>query len=185
MAIFVEKRLLTVEEYHEMERVGILGPSDRVELIHGEIIKMGPIGSKHANTVNKLNTVFKDLCKEKVVLSVQNPVVLNKLSEPQPDISVLRHRDDFYGDSHPQAEDVFFIIEVSGSTIEFDRQTKAAIYAAAGIAEYWVVDLERDQIELYSTPQNDLYRETSIFTKDDKITSQFLNDAVSVADLLL
>jgi Uma2 family endonuclease len=185
MAVSVEKRLLTVEEYHEMGRVGILGPSDRVELIHGEIIKMSPIGSKHANTVNKLNTVLKDLCQERVVLSVQNPVVLNELNEPQPDISVLRHRDDFYGDSHPHAADVFFVVEVSDSTIEFDRQTKGALYASASIPEYWIIDLDRDRIELYSNPENDLYRETSLFTKDDKITSQFLKDAVAVADLLL
>ena len=185
MAVSVEKRLLTVEEYNEMGRVGILGPSDKVELIHGEIIKMSPIGSKHANTVNKLNEVLRNFISKKVIISIQNPVVLDEINEPQPDISILMYREDFYGKILPTSKDIYALIEVSGTSIAYDKEVKTNLYAKAGIPEYWIIDIENDQLEIYSNAEKDRYKDSQIFMKEDELVSYLINDKVKVEDLLI
>ena len=185
MAVSVEKRLLTVEEYHEMGRVGILGPSDHVELIHGEIIKMSPIGSKHAAVVDKLSAEIKSLLKHKSIIRVQSPIVLGDLSEPVPDISILQWKEDYYASRLPGASDIRLIIEVAGSSMEYDRSIKLNYYASAGIPEYWIVDLDSDGVEQYQHPENGIYQEKIIPSDHDSITSNLLSGQVAIADLLI
>src|SRR5258708_1213244 len=110
------KHLFTVDEYHKMSDAGIFNEDERVELINGEIIEMPPIGSNHSGGVNRLTNNFCWKLGTQVVVSTQNPVQLNNLSEPQPDIALLKPRNDFYSKSHPKAEDVLLIIEVSDSS---------------------------------------------------------------------
>ncbi len=157
MSVQISKRLLTVSEYHKMAEAGILTEDDRVELIHGEIIEMSPIGSKHAGHVNRIMAFFMKQIGNLAIVSVQNPVVTGAYSEPEPDIAILRYRADFYEDSHPQPEDVFLIIEVADTSLDYDRDTKMKLYATAGIPEFWIINLEDEQIEVHKNPAQDKY----------------------------
>ena len=145
-------RRFTVEEYHRLAEVGVLHEDDRVELLNGVIVNMRPIGPFHGGSVNRLNRLFEQLSRARWVTSVQNPVHLGEHEEPQPDLLLLRPRDDFYISGHPRAEDVFLLIEVSDSTLLIDREDKLPIYAAAGICEVWIVNLPERVIEVYTHP---------------------------------
>jgi hypothetical protein len=151
MAVQLLKRLFTVVEYHRMAEAGILGEDDRVELLEGEIVQMGPIGSRHASCVKRLVDIFIPLqVGRKVILSVRDPIELGEHSEPQPDLTVLKPRPDFYAKAHPGPADVFLLVEVAdlsacnaqaGTSAAYDRDMKVPLYAQAGVPEVWVVDV--------------------------------------------
>ncbi len=151
MAVDIQKRLFTTDEYETMLAAGILSEDDRVELIEGEILQMSPIGSPHAGGINRLNALFARLAG-RAILSVQNPLRLNDLSEPQPDFVLLRPREDFYRDAHPRPDDVLLVVEVADASLAFDRRVKAPLYGMNGIAELWIVDLASQAIEVYRRP---------------------------------
>jgi Uma2 family endonuclease len=132
------RHLINVEQYYRMAEAGVLAPDARVELIEGEIIELAPIGSGHAGIVNFLQRKFDRTIGEHAVATVQQPLRLGDRSEPQPDLMLLRPRDDFYRNSHPTAADVLLLIEVSDSTLRFDRGEKAALYARHGVCEVWI-----------------------------------------------
>jgi len=157
MSILIQKRLFTVDEYYEMARSHILAPTDRVELIEGEIVQMTPIGSNHAGVVACLYSFFSKNLGEKAIVWVQNPLRLSRYSEPEPDIALLKPRSDFYRNNHPAPEDVWLIIETADSSIAYDRQIKTPLYARHGIPELWIVDLNRKAIEAYSQPSPEGY----------------------------
>src|SRR5215472_11793644 len=113
MSIQVEKWTFTVDDYHRMLEAGILSEDDRVELIDGEIVKMCPIGSRHVGCVNRLNTLLVPKVGRAAIVSVQNPVVLDDYSEPEPDIALLKPRADFYSQSHATPQEVLLIIEIA------------------------------------------------------------------------
>src|SRR5215471_13271332 len=138
----------TVEEYHRMGAVGLLDADSRVELLEGEIIEMAPIGDAHAATSNRLNRLLVLAVGERGIVAVGNPVRLSQRSEPQPDFSVLRPRAD-YQTKGPRPEDVMLAVEVSDTTLRRDRRVKLALYARAGIPEFWIVNLERKELEIY------------------------------------
>ena len=143
-----------------MGEAGILGEDDRVELIRGDIVQMTPIGTRHAACVNRLTAVFSRLIAGRAVLQVQNPVTLDNLSEPQPDISLARPRSDFYETAHPGPQDVLLIVEVADTSIDYDRKVKAALYAENAVPELWIVDLTRRQVDTWRSPGPAGYRET-------------------------
>jgi Uma2 family endonuclease len=151
MAVDIQKRLFTCDEYETMLVAGILSEDDRVELIEGEILQMSPIGSPHAGSINSLNALFSRLAG-RAVLSVQNPLRLNDISEPQPDFVLLRPRADFYRESHPRPEDVLLVVEVADASLVFDRRVKAPLYGMNGIVELWIIDLAGRSIEVYRQP---------------------------------
>jgi Uma2 family endonuclease len=132
-----------------------------VELIEGEIIDMAPIGSRHAAAVNLLAKRLIDAVGEGAVVSIQAPVQLSGRSEPQPDIAILRPRKDRYASSHPTAADVILVIEVSDTTLQFDRDTKAKLYARHGVPELWIVDLNSRQMNILRAPRRGEYQESS------------------------
>src|SRR5438067_1710908 len=133
---FAPPRLFTVADYYRMAEAGILKEDDRVELIEGEVVAMSPIGSRHAACVAKLQALLhRVFSAEPVIVWVQNPLHLSEYSEPQPDLSVLRARDDFYAKNQPTAADVLFVIEVAESSLMYDHHTKLPLYARSGIAE--------------------------------------------------
>jgi Uma2 family endonuclease len=158
MSVQIAKHWFTVAEYDRMGETGILTEDDRVELVEGEIIERSPIGRRHAASVGRLTNIFGRLLAESAIVWVQNPVVLNDYSEPQPDVALLKRRDDFYERSLPTPDDVLLVIEVADTTIEYDRQIKVPLYARAGIAEVWIVNLVDEQIEIYAQPVNDAYQ---------------------------
>jgi Uma2 family endonuclease len=157
----VARRLFTREEYHRMGEVGILKPTDRVELIQGEIVQMSPIGRRHFAFVNNLNQLLAVRLAGHAIVSVQNPVVLADDSEPQPDLAVLRRRAVPYKEREAFADDVLLLIEVAETSLAYDRTTKLRLYARAGISEYWVVDCAAETIEVHRLPGADGYREVT------------------------
>jgi Uma2 family endonuclease len=154
MAVETEltRRRFTLDEYHRMAQAGILNEDDRVELIRGEIVQMTPIGNRHASCVARLTDVLLGSLRGRAVLWPQNPVIILPDSEPQPDVILLRYRDDFYRNALPGPEDVALLIEVADSSPRYDRRVKAPLYAEAGVQDYWIVDLEADAVEVYRHP---------------------------------
>ena len=148
---------LTVDDYYRMAEVGILDPEARVELIEGEIIDMAPPGSAHAATVHYLTEVLLRAVGDRASVLAQNPVRLSQYSEPQPDVALLRRRDDFYRERHPTPADVLLIVEVAATSLRFDRETKLPLYARYGIPEMWLVDLGGRRLVRYRAPQHGVY----------------------------
>ena len=181
----ITKRRFSVKEYYLMADAGILSPRDRVELIDGEIVQMAAMGSYHAGCVNTLNRAFMETLGRRVVVSVQNPVRLSERSEPQPDIALLRPRADLYTESHPRPDDVMLIVEVSHSTVEYDRDVKTPLYAAAGIPELWLVNLDEDFIDGLSDPDGAGYRTLRRYARGERIAPALLPDAgLEVSEIL-
>jgi len=143
---------LTVHDYYRMAEVGLLSPGDRTELIEGEIIDMPPIGSEHASVVTLLTRRLMRAVDDSVEVRVQLPVRFMPRSEPQPDFALVRHRADAYRHEHPTAKDVLLLIEVSDSTLRYDLEDKARLYAKHGIQEYWVVDLVNSRVVRHRAP---------------------------------
>jgi Uma2 family endonuclease len=152
---------LTVDEYYRMAEVGLLPPDARVELIAGEIIDMAPIGSRHAAAVDHLAERFIRAVDGSALVRIQGPVRLGSRSEPEPDLALLRPRADRYAGSHPTAADVLLIVEVSDTTLHFDRDVKAKLYARHGVPELWIVDLIHDQLHLFRDPRQEEYADRS------------------------
>lgn len=159
----------SVDDYYRMAEAGILRPGDRVELIEGEIIDMVPIGSRHAAAVKRIAHVFRQMLGERACLSVQDPIRLGQYSEPQPDIAVLRRRDDFYAAAHPGPNDVLLIVEVADSTLRFDRDIKLPLYARYGIPQVWLADIEHAQFTIHTDPQLGGYAHTRALTTPTRI----------------
>lgn len=182
--IGIRHRLLTVDDYHKMGEAGILGEDDRVELIEGELIDMAPIGSDHAGSVIGLNTVLGSALAGKALISPQNPLRLDLHSEPQPDITVLRLREDFYRTSHPRPEDVLVLIEVADTTIRYDRGVKIPLYARHGIPEVWLIDLQEKRLEIYRQPSSEGYRQILLPAKNERIALSLLPEvSILLTDL--
>ncbi len=156
MAIPSLHHRITVEEYEQMIADGVLTENDRVELIAGEIVPMAAFGIGHLNSVNYLNKRFANLEEARLtaIVSVQNSIRLPPDWEPQPDIALLR---DAPYRAVPGVADVLLVIEVADTTRLSERNTKIPRYAAAGIAEAWLVDLVARRVERYSDPRPDGY----------------------------
>ncbi|MBA4017195.1 MAG: Uma2 family endonuclease [Pirellula sp.] len=175
----------TVGDYHRMGEAGILTERDRVELIRGEIVMMSPIGSKHAGCVNALMEMLVVRLVGAASVQVQNPIGLDKFSEPQPDLSVLKYRPDSYRSASPVTADVLLVIEVADSTLESDRGVKLPLYAEAGIPEYWLVDLQNERVEVYRTPAGGSYAEKQVLARGERIVcGTFPQLALDVAAIL-
>jgi Uma2 family endonuclease len=156
----------SVDEYHRMAQAGIFHEDDHVELIEGEIVRMAPIGSRHIGVVNSLTRAFSTLLTNgRAVVSVQNPVIVADATEPEPDLVLLRFVEDNYRSRKPEARDILLLIEVADTSLDFDRLTKIPLYAGAGIAEVWLVDLTDNQIEVYSAPAGGAFSGEQIYAR--------------------
>lgn len=170
-AFHLRRHRFTVSEYHEMDVTGLLTADTPTELLDGEIFDMSPINSLHAAAVKRLNRILSRLLGDKVLLSVQDPILLSDNSEPQPDIAVLLFRDDFYADGHPKPEDILLVVEVADSTVYKDRNLKMPLYARAGIPEAWLVDLGKQTVEVSRKPGSDGYTDIQEYGEDEQIQS--------------
>lgn len=153
------RRRFTIDEYHRMGDAGIFHEDDRVELLDGAIVEMSPIGTRHTGGVNRLTALFTRRLGRRAVVSVQNPIVLDDFSEPQPDVTILSPRSDFYGDAHARPSDVLLAIEVADSRVSYDRTVKLALYARKHIRELWLVDIPAEVVDVYRRPTAAGYRE--------------------------
>lgn len=175
----------TIDDYYAMARSGILTEDDRVELIEGEVLEMTPIDSRHAGCLKCLLRILSDATRGRALVGVQDPVRLDERSEPQPDLVLLEPRDDDYKKSHPGPSDVLLLVEVSGSSLEYDRKVKLPLYARAGIGEVWIVDLEGETIEVCTDPAGGRYRSSHRAAGDEAIAPQALPGArVVVSDVV-
>ena len=158
---WVARHPLTVADYHRMGEAGILSEADRVELIEGELVAMSPVGSLHVGTVHALNRLLVRAVGDRGLVSVQSPIRLDDRSEPEPDVAVLRPRADDYRTALPTPPDVLLVIEVSDSTLAYDRTVKAPLYAVHGLPEMWIVDLVGQKVEVHRKPEGGRYTDVS------------------------
>jgi len=184
MAVPIQKHLWTIEEFERAWDEGAFPPDARLELIRGEIVEMSPIGDRHFFCVMYLGDLLSDLRPEGIS-SIQGPLKLPLLkSVPQPDAVVFRRRPDLRS-RPPRAEDVLFLVEVSDSSLAYDRDVKMPLYAEMGIREAWLVDLTSDEIFVHRRPSPDGYQEEHVYSGGDFITPEaFPEKCFSVDEIL-
>lgn len=179
-------RRWTVADYHRMGEVGILHADERTELIAGQILFMAAKGTSHVLTLRLLAIAFDDqLAHQPFFISTQDPIQLDDYSEPEPDLAIIRGTILDYADQHPQARDIVLIVEVADATLKYDTETKVQLYAQAGIADYWVVDLKNRQLHVFRNPTATGYTSHLILTEPHLMTPLALpHITLSLTDML-
>jgi Uma2 family endonuclease len=175
---------ITVHEYHRMAEVGLLAPDARVELIEGEIIDMPPIGPDHSSVVDRLNRLLQRALGDDAIVRLQGSFRLGEMSEPQPDLLLLKSRPDFYRSEFATGEDSLLAIEVSTTTLRYDRDVKAPLYARHGVPEYWIVDTEHDRLLVYHSPREGAYQQSTVLERPASVAIATLPDvAIDIAGI--
>ena len=186
MAVPIQKRFVTIDEYHQMGEDGVFPPDARVELIRGEIVEMAPIGPGHAGSVRRFIRNFSARLSPYAIVDAQNPVELREQeSEPQPDITLLRLRDDFYSTATPTPGDTLLVVEVADSSLSFDRRVKMHLYAEAGIPESWLVDLNSGTLFVYRRPSPEGYQDVRAYRHGEVVFVEALPDVRFTVDEIL
>lgn len=152
MTALPAKHLFTTEELSRMGEAGLFSEDDRIELVEGEIYEMSPLGERHAACVRKLTNLLARRLGSEAVVDVQNPLHLSRFSLPQPDLTLLRPREDFYGRGHPRPGDVLLLVEVADTSLDHDREVKVPLYGRHGVSEVWLVDPESRSVEVFTEP---------------------------------
>lgn len=179
------RKLFSVREYEELIATGFFTGKKRVELIEGELIEKMTQGDPHIGCINRLNRIFMRNLSDDFIVSVQNAIVVNPYSAPEPDVAILRFREDFYASGKAKPEDVLLVIEVSDSTVRYDRQTKMPLYARAGIEEAWLVNLPRKVLEIHRSPVNGKYEVAQKLGKNESIAPLSLPELqLKVAEII-
>lgn len=166
----VTKRLFTVDEFMRMWEAGVFHPEARNELIRGEVMNRKRPGVRHAGDVSRLLHLLYRAFGYEVIVSVHNPVVLDSISMPVPDVALLRRTPDFYSSAHPRPADVLLLIEVSDTTVEWDSTIKADLYADADIVEYWVLDIPADALIVFTDPGNGVYQNVTTLHRGEIVS---------------
>jgi len=148
----VTAKRFSIAEYHRLAEMGFFESDNRFELIRGEIIKMAAKGTFHSVCNSLLLKKLYPLLEERAIVRGQEPIILPTDSEPEPDVVIARSRSDNYLSSHPEPADILLVIEVSDSTLKYDRRTKLSLYAESGISDYWIFNLVDIQLEMHSEP---------------------------------
>jgi Uma2 family endonuclease len=178
-AVLPARRRVNVEAYHRMGEAGVFTKDDRVELIEGDLIDMAPIGQGHVSVVIALNEALVLACAGRAFVSAQNPIRLDQWNEPQPDFAVLRRRADAYATGERIGPtDVLLLVEVADTSLRYDRTVKLPLYARAGIAEFWLVDLQRRVIDVYREPSDDSYAVMTTHAAGEKVALALAPDIV-------
>ena len=185
MSSLITRRPFTVVDYFHMVDAGILQEDDRVELIRGEVLAMSPIGPEHNAAVARANRALVNAVGEKAIVWIQNSTQLDDFSAPQPDIVLLKPKEDFYASRLPGPGDMLLIVEVADSSLRYDCKIKTELYAEAGISEYWIADIQNDCVFVYSRPDGKAYKATRRINRGEQLTPELLPDCgIQVDDLL-
>lgn len=175
---------LSVDEYHSMYERGLIPDFEKLEIIDGELIRKMSIGERHARIVNLLMRFLNRNLPENVLVSGQNPLRVTDFDEPEPDI-VLADLTKYDGRRHPTPADAILVIEVSDTSLRFDRNTKLPLYAAAEVPEVWIINLPANLVEIHQHPDAGIYQQTRLFRPGDSIVSESLPAlSLSVNELL-
>ncbi|MEG5065684.1 Uma2 family endonuclease [Microcoleus sp. B3-A4] len=148
----VTAKRFSIAEYHRLGELGFFAPDERVELIRGEIILKTTKSTFHSVCNSLLLGELYPLLRKRAMVRGQEPIILSDDSEPEPDVVIARNRSDNYLYSHPQPAEILLVIEVSDSTLKYDRTTKLSLYAETGISNYWIFNLVDNQLEMHSEP---------------------------------
>jgi Uma2 family endonuclease len=180
-----KRRPITVAEYHRMAETGIIGAEERVELLDGELITMPPMRPEHATPVDVLDRFFQRRIGDRAWVRVQGAITLDPISEPQPDIIVTALPGERYWKAHPTPDDALLVVEVSKSSLAFDRGKKLRAYARCGVREYWIVNLVHERIEVYRNPRADRYGKHLVVKRGETVAPRAFPDAALAADDVL
>ena len=183
--LVLARHKLDVDKYYRMAEVGILREEDRVELIDGEVMDMAPIGADHMDAVNGLVESLVLACAGRAIVSVQNPVLLDRFNVPQPDLAVFRYRADRYRTGgRPTPADVLLLAEVSDSSLRFDRTVKLPLYARAGVGECWIVDLRGRILQAHRHPAGGAYTSVETLGPGDRVMLSMAPEISLALDLV-
>lgn len=160
---------LSTEQYLRMIEAGVFDSSDKVELIGGFITPMAPVGPEHNGSLFKLTKLFA-IVADKFELAVQATVSISAGEVLEPDFALLAERADEYMSALPRAADVRLLVESAASSLKNDRHVKLPIYAAAGVPEYWIIDLNAKSLEVYRVPVGSSYQSCQILSCDDVVS---------------
>ncbi|MEX0269209.1 Uma2 family endonuclease [Leptolyngbyaceae cyanobacterium UHCC 1019] len=178
-------RQISVQDYHQMAKSGILRPDERVELLSGQIIKMAAKGTAHSAAVRRIEHLLRERLGNRVLICLQDPIQLDDYSEPEPDIAVVRPDPLYYEDHHPTPAKVFWLIEVADTSLKFDCEVKALAYSRSGIAEYWVLDVNDRKLHVYRSPSANGYQSETILAEALTIAPLAFPDCVITVQNLL
>ena len=185
MSVRPKRLRFSVDDYYTMINLGMLKNVERAEIIDGELIETMPIGNAHASCVKILAEILRDILGKDVTHSVQDPIWLDEYNEPIPDLALLKRRSDFYRGKAPLAEDALLLVEVSDSTLDYDRNRKIPLYAQAGIPEVWLVNIQAGTIEMHCQPRDYSFAVVKIFRRGDVLVSEVLPDVKIKVDEVL
>jgi Uma2 family endonuclease len=174
---------ITVDEYLRMAELGLLASDARVELIEGVIVDMAPIGTAHMTDVDLLGERFVLAVHGKAIVRIQGPVQLSDDTLPQPDVALLRFRKDRYRQKHPGPSDILLVIEVAGSSVDYDFGRKLELYARYGVQEVWVLNVQTDTLHFFRSRTDAGYREETSTTKPGVLALPSLGLTVDLSGL--
>lgn len=163
----IKTRPISVREYDRMIEIGLFDEDERIELLNGEIVEILPKGTKHSSANDKATRFFYRMIGDGAVIRNQNPVILNNFSEPEADIVLAKPDEDDYAERHPTPEDILLVMEISDTTLAYDRDVKSVFYARAGISQYLLLNLIDETVEDYREPAADGYGYKKTYRRGD------------------
>lgn len=181
----IPRRTLTIDEFHKLADAGVFRDDERIELIEGELIAMAPIGPVHAYWVNELTRSLERVVREEAIVWVQNPILIAPSNELQPDIALLSPPLIKYKTRLPAVEDVLLVVEVSDTTVAYDRDVKMKIYAAGGVPESWLLNTREETLTVFRSPVGDEYGQVQTLRNSDSVAPvKFPKNTIRISDLL-
>jgi hypothetical protein len=184
MSMPAARHRFTLDDWHQMIETGVFRKGPRLELLDGEIYDMVPIGPFHVSVVDRLNRFWVTTLGTRAIVRVQGSVPAPPQSQPEPDLVLLRERQDFYRVGHPRPDDVLLIIEVADRSLAYDHD-KLRIYARASMREVWIVDLLGESIEIYRAPRGDEYRDVRAARRGESVACLAFPDVTLAVDDVL
>ena len=181
----VERRRFTVDDYDRMAEAGIIGDRERVELVDGEVLTMSPIGARHGGCVSAATRALVLAAGTSAIVQPQGTARLDRFNALQPDLMLLRPASDFYASHHPGSDVVLLVVEIADSSLRYDRDVKAPLYAAWGVPEYWIADLKANLLVRYTSPADGVYTVTDSLRRGESIAPHLLPSCVVPVDAFL
>jgi Uma2 family endonuclease len=185
VAVEIAPRRFDVDEYHRMAQAGILAREDRVELIDGEIVTMTLIGPRHNAAVNRATRALVAAAGELAIVQVQGSIRLDRHDEPEPDVTLLHPKPDFYASQLPGPPGVLLVIEIADASLAYDREIKARLYAEAGIPEYWLVNLDARVVTRCRRPHGGTFQDVQQVAAEHRLAPDLLPSCEIPADALM